>query len=665
MYRILHFVEDDFFGRVLEIEFSKRDLGEEYVYLLGNFNAFNEGSFRMEKKGRRFITRILLPEGVWFYLFSTKYRFILDEENPEVEYYKKESYKFNSKVNVCKAIYPENNIEDLMFHRPTPLYIYTLDGKTALVKLRISKDKVPKDVFIVANGIKMKMEKIAEDRVFIFYEAMIPVKDRLEYSFIVEYFDDTVKYGEFSLSVSEIMKSVKIPNWIFDIIVYQIMVDRFAPQRNTPDSFGHFGGNFKGLMKNFGHLIDLGINALYLTPIYKSKTYHSYDVEDHFLVDEKYGGNGLFSEFVNKCHEYDIKIFLDGVFHHTSAYHKFFIDVLRNGKNSKYFRWYRIFNKEIAPKEFIDKILHNGPKRERACYSSEGQKWYYESFFNVWIMPRLNHENDDVVKYVKDVVRFWIENYGISGWRIDVAHGVPPDFWRKIFSDYLDRYYIFGEVMDDGRIWIHKKFNGLMNYALYEVILEFFVYGRISAEHLLNEIMLLRAYYGPYEHSMYNFLDNHDVSRFLGLLGGDVDKYACSLAFLFTYPGVPAIFYGDEIGLSNLKINDEEQRVPMIWDKNLWNWKVYNIIKRLIEIRKRNVEFRKGIFIPIEFSGRKLDYIRKYGKSISRVIINYGDNDIVLDISDKNHEILAYNNAEIGDKVMLKGYSFIIFKIDE
>lgn len=663
MYKILRFVEDNFFGRVLEIEFSKKDLGEEYVYLLGNFNAFNEGSFRMKKRGRRLYTRIFLPEGIWYYLFSTRYRLILDEENAEVEFYKRESYKFNSKVNICRAVYFENTTEDLVFHRPTPLYVYTLDGKNSLVRLRASRHKVPKEVFIVINGIKRKMKKIAEDRAFAFYEAIVPAKNLLEYSFIVEYPENSIKYGEFSISLAELMESVKIPNWIFDLIIYQIMVDRFVPQRTTPDSFGHFGGNFKGIMDNFNYLIKLGVNALYLTPIYKSKTYHSYDVEDYFLVDEKYGGNELFSKFVSKCRTYNVKIFLDGVFHHTSAYHKFFIDVLRNGKNSKYFEWYKIFNEKIAPKEFVEEVLKNAPKKERECYFSKRLDWYYESFFNVWIMPRLNHENPEVMKFVKKVVKFWINNYGISGWRIDVAHGVPPDFWKEVFSEYLDTYYIFGEVMDDGRIWIHNKFNGIMNYTLYELILGFFVYGRISAERFLNELMVLRSYYGPYEYSMYNFLDNHDVSRFLGLLNGDVNKYACSLAFLFTYPGVPAIFYGDEIGLSNLKINNEEQREPMVWNRKLWNWKVYNIIRKLIEVRKNNVEFKRGVFIPIEFSGKKLDYIRKYCERASRIIINYGDNDMILDISGDSLEILTFNNVDLGNKIVLRPHSFIIFKI--
>ena len=622
VYKLQDVVDDPFFGRKVIVEFSKQYLGEKYAYTVGNFNAFFPGSFRMHKSRDRFYIRIPLPEGIWYYLFYTPEGFKLDAENPFQRVYENIAYNFSSTVNVCSVKLQDGTLEDIVYHRTTPLYVFSIDEKIVYVRLRISKE-LRGDPFIILKNGKIRMKLITEDELFSYYEVLIPFKRTLEYSFNIETSQRNIHYGPFTIDFDDLMGVLKAPDWAYDLNFYQIMIDRYCPKRKFPDKLGHLGGDINCLLEKLKHINDLGVKALYLTPIFESRTYHSYDVEDYYNIARKYGGNEAFVRLLKKAKDSGIKIFLDGVFHHTSFFNPFFQEALIKGQSSKYFHWYRIHSNEYDLKRIRKFLLERASGINSLNGTVSEKALPYETFFGVWLMPKLNHENPEVKAFVRDVINYWINEYEIHGWRLDVAHGIPPEFWEEVLGDLLDKYYLFGEVMDDGRIWIHKCFNGLMNYVLYKYILEYFVYKRISSEEFLKRLMLLRVYYGPYEHLMYNFLDNHDVSRFLGLLSGDVDRYLCALVFLYTYTGIPSIFYGDEIGLKNVKLSDEEQREPMNWDKNTWNKTILDTTRALIRLRNSRIELRRGIFIPIRFKKDVLDYVRVYKGNKIRVIINY------------------------------------------
>ena len=212
---------------------------------------------------------------------------------------------------------------------------------------------------------------------------------------------------------------------------------------------------------------------------------------------------------------------------------------------------------------------------------------------------------------------------GADVWRLDVAHGVPPDVWREVRKDMPNDAYLIGEVMDDARLWLFDKFHGTMNYPLYEALLRFFVYEEITAEEFLNWLELLSTYYGPAEYTMYNFLDNHDVERFLGLVG-DKRKYFCALTFLMTYKGIPAIYYGDEVGLENMNVPSMEiSRTPMEWNAKEWDKEILKTTKELIKLRRGSKALQKGIFKPVTFKDKLLVYRRALNNENILVAINY------------------------------------------
>ncbi|WP_258083326.1 alpha amylase N-terminal ig-like domain-containing protein [Thermococcus thermotolerans] len=614
MYKIFGFKPDWRFGRVAEVEFSI-PRGGSYAYLVGNFNAFNEGSFRMRKKGKRWSIRLELPEGTWHYGFSVDGEFLPDPENQERETYRRLSYKFERKVSVARII-----AEGGFFHRPSATYLYSFAGRTHVI-FRSLRGKASRVVLRAGNG-EIVMRPKTHDDIFEYFEAVLPGKGPIEYSFLVETGEKAIEYGPFD---AEPYRS-ESPKWVFGRVFYQIMPDRFekgpsgTPGGEALRSEEFHGGDLAGIAKRLDHIEGLGVNALYLTPIFESMTYHRYDVTDYFRVDRKLGGWVVFRELVRELKKRDIRLILDGVFHHTSFFHPYFQDVILNGEKSRYRDFYRITGFPAVSEEFLEVLKSREPWSEK-YRELKWMKRNYESFYSVWLMPRLNHDSPEVKRFIKDVMRYWLEN-GADGWRLDVAHGVPPELWRGVRKAMPGDAYLFGEVMDDARLWLFDKFHGTMNYPLYELILRFFVEREIDAEDFLNGLELLSAHYGPAENTMYNFLDNHDTERFIDLVG-DERKYLCALAFLMTYKGIPSIFYGDEVGLNGGGEGLSAGRTPMKWDEGEWNLSLLNATKELVRLRRENRALQLGEFRPLSFKDGLLLYERIHGDESVLVGINY------------------------------------------
>ena len=617
MYKIFGFRGDETFGRVALVEFSTPVEGDEtYAYLLGSFNAFNEGSFRMMRDGRRWRLKVELPEGTWYYGFSVGGNYTADPENPEKTTYKRDSYKFERTASVATITGDEE-----VLHVPSLLYLYTFSDRTHVL-LRAKRGRV-KEAMFVADG-RVPMRRKGKDSLFEYFEVVVPVGGRMEYSFEITMGDGETRYlGPFEA----VPQRISAPEWVLGTVFYQIMPDRFAMGLESKDPVtgdeNLYGGDLRGVRNHLDHLSRLGVNGLYLTPIFESKTYHGYDVEDYFHVAGRLGGDAEFEPLVRELKARGIKLVLDGVFHHTSFFHPYFQDLIRKGEGSEYREFYRTTGFPVLPEEFIEILSSRLPWGEKYL-RLKGMERNYESFFSVWLMPRLNHDSRRVREFMVNVMRYWLER-GADGWRLDVAHGVPPGVWREVRERMPEDAYLVGEVMDDARLWLFEAFHGVMNYRLYDALLRFFVTEEIGAEEFLNELELLSAYYGPAEYFTYNFLDNHDTERFLDLVNGDVEKYLCALAFLMTYRGIPSIFYGDEIGLRGNGEGMASGRTPMRWNPENWNTKVLTVTKELINLRRSSRALQTGEFRPLEFREKVLVYERMEEDERVLVAINLSD----------------------------------------
>ncbi len=336
MYKIFGFRKDKALGRVALVEFSTPVEREEtYAYLLGSFNAFNEGSFRMSKAGGRWKIETELPEGLWHYAFSWTGATQPTLRTRKKTTYKRRSYKFERTASVARITGDEE-----VFHVPSLLYLYTFSTRTHVL-LR-AKGGSMEGVALITNE-KVPMQKKGSDGLFDYFEAVVPAEKRMEYSFEAQMKDGRIEYlGSFEAIPSEIGAS----SWVLESVFYQIMPDRFAiglKRKGLPaKGENSHGGDLRGIRDHLNHLLELGVDGLYLTPIFESKTYNGYDVEDYSHVARRLGGDEEFDVLVRELKGMGIRLIFDGVFHHTSFFHPYFQDLIRNGEKSKYREFYRI-----------------------------------------------------------------------------------------------------------------------------------------------------------------------------------------------------------------------------------------------------------------------------------------------------------------------------------
>lgn len=414
------------------------------------------------------------------------------------------------------------------------------------------------------------------------------------------------------------MEEFKSPDWVKDSIFYQIFIDRFydGNEDNNPtitERWGYkptinnfFGGDLEGVIKKLPYLENLGINAIYLTPIFRAPSNHKYDTEDYIEIDPSFGNISIFKKLLKVAHSRDIKIIIDGVFNHTGDKFWAFRDVLKKGKDSLYLNWYFINNFPLIKK----------PKPN------------YATFGDAYFLPKLNVDNTKVKKYIFNIVEFWTK-MGIDGWRLDVPFMIKNhNFWkefRRLVKNINPNAYLVGEIWESAKPWLlGDEFDGSINYSLRKLIIEYFVNGEVTAKEFDDKLKILLNDY-PWEAtlSMLNLLGSHDTERFLTLCKGDIKKIKLSLIFLMTFPGVPMIYYGDEVGMMGEK--DPDCRRTMIWDKTLWDKKINSIYRKLINFRMEHESLRSGNFETLFVFNRFYAYQRLKESDIVIVVLNSGE----------------------------------------
>jgi cyclomaltodextrinase / maltogenic alpha-amylase / neopullulanase len=382
---------------------------------------------------------------------------------------------------------------------------------------------------------------------------------------------------------------MSVPAWVTDAIFYQIFPDRFEngdpgndPSNKVewdtlPTPYTFFGGDIQGIIQRLDHLAELGINAIYLNPIFQSPSTHRYNATDYYKIDRKLGDMGDWQVLVKAAHQRDIRIILDGVFNHCGRGFFAFDDVLENGEHSPYKDWFHIFHFPVD------------------AYSP-GDARDYLGWWKLKSLPKLNTSNVEVRAYLLDVARYWIEQ-GADGWRLDVPNEIDDDrFWaefRQVVLAANPQAYLVGEIWDVVPRWVGENhFDGLMNYPLRSAVLEL-LQGKMKATLFAERVESLLTVY-PQEniYAQFNSLGTHDTERVLTMLGGNINKVKLAFSFLFAYPGVPSIYYGDEIGLEGHKDPDCRRTFP--WDRTRWNMELFDHVKQLSQLRARYPALRSG-----------------------------------------------------------------------
>ncbi len=373
-------------------------------------------------------------------------------------------------------------------------------------------------------------------------------------------------------------------------VFYEIFVQSFA------DSNGDGIGDINGMTTKLDYLQDLGITAVWLMPLSPSPSYHKYDVTDYKAIHPDYGSMDDFKRFIKEAHQRGIRVIIDFVIHHSSSQHPWFSEAKKGP-----FAWYRNYYL-WADKESIQGSIE---KEETSMDSDNKWQWhpvdmndthtdYYSGFFHSG-MPDLNFDNPAVREEVYSIGEFWLQEVGVDGFRMDAAKHIYPDeraedahaFWREFkaaMQAVKPDVYLIGEVWSDAKstapyaAGFSSLFNFDLSYSLLETVkngdqraaeVKGNTYKTEEKSQLIDILNYSSLWFTKYNIDFLSatFLSNHDQVRTASVLDAHAEKIKLAASILFTLPGTPYIYYGEEIGMLGKK-PDENVREPMIWDED-------------------------------------------------------------------------------------------------
>ncbi|MEC0330184.1 alpha-glycosidase [Paenibacillus macerans] len=500
---------------------------------------------------------------------------------------------------------------EALYHVPRDKWAYAYDPATIHLRIRTKRDDVERVFALTGDKYDWKgtyqelaMEKAAHDRMFDYWEVSVrPRFKRLSYAFKLVAGAETVYMQDSGIQTEEPtppgelfefpyiheIEVFKVPEWAKQAVFYQIMPERFAngdPSNDPkpveawggkPTRENYFGGDLQGVLDHLDDLVDLGITAIYFTPLFAAPSNHKYDTMDYKKVDPHFGDNALLKKVVECCHERGIRVVLDAVFNHCGEQFPPFQDVLKNGAASPYADWFHV-------NQFPARVENGFPT--------------YDTFGFFPKMPKFNTANPRLKEYLLGVAEYWIKEIKLDGWRLDVANEIDHHFWRE-FRQVVKKAnpdaYLIGEVWSDSLNWLlGDQFDSVMNYPFADKVLEFFNSGMDGCAFSDEMGALIMRYPQQTNEVVFNMLCSHDTPRLLTRVGGDKRKLKLCVVFLFTYIGTPCVFYGDEIGLTGE--GDPDCRKCMEWDRSKQDRELYDFYKLMIALRKKHIALRQGRF---------------------------------------------------------------------
>lgn len=414
---------------------------------------------------------------------------------------------------------------------------------------------------------------------------------------------------------------VSSPLFYDSAVIYELYIRTFA------DSDDDGIGDFNGITGKLGYLADtLGVNTLWLMPWNESTTEHGYNVVDYFSIEQDYGTFEDYQAFLKESKKRGMRILMDFVINHTDSTHNWFLDAYNNPASS-YSSWYQFTDSTNTDWN------HFGVERK---------------------MPKLDFSNPDVGEYFLEAARFWLDpngdgdfSDGVDGFRCDAAKEVPHTYWntfRKYVKDINPEVLLLGEVWDNLNYLIpfyKDEFDMLFDYPFYYSLERFLANGTPArfAEDEMRYISTL-----PEGHQKVRFLSNHDNQRPINLFNGDINKLKQALFLIFSLPGTPMIYYGDEI-LYQGEMPPENVRNEMDWkmvaDSLRWHDSNLYFYRDLITMRKAN----PVLYARHDSSNNSLRMFTDRTGSVLAFLRYSGDEWYfgIVNTSDKSHRDLTFD----------------------
>ena len=484
------------------------------------------------------------------------------------------------------------------------------------------------------------------------------------------YYSGEVFFSEPSKERSEYFKFpfnhradiARAPDWVHGAVVYNIFPDSFATSRRhislepTEREFGglvthgKLGGTIRGVTENLDYLSGLGINCVYLNPIFEAHSNHRYNTADYLNVDPLLGTNEEFEVLCREAAKYGIGIVLDGVFSHTGSDSRYFNREGRYGDggayrdpNSPYRSWY-----DFDPK----------------------YKGGYRSWWGFETLPEVNEETPSFVEFITGeggVIDTWLRR-GAAGFRLDVADELPDAFIEKIrtaVKRVSPEKFLLGEVWEDATTkfgfdhrrtyLLGKGLDSVMNYPFKNSVLDF-VKGK-PAQQAANEILSICEHYpAPAINTALNFLSTHDTERALTVIADEpangrgrewqsgrsvtgeayeegMLRLRMAYAIIYTLPGVPCLYYGDEIGMQGYR--DPFNRAFFCWDSH--EERLRPVLAQLAQLRHSCEAFRTGELRVLRAEDGILHYQRIGKTETAEIIVNRSEHIIVEPLASGKH----------------------------
>lgn len=438
-------------------------------------------------------------------------------------------------------------------------------------------------------------------------------------------------------------------------VCYEIFVRSFC------DSNGDGIGDLNGITSKLDYLADLGIEAIWLTPINPAPSYHKYDPVDHFGIEPEFGTMDDFKRLLSEAHKRNIVVYLDLIVNHTSTYHPWFQEAIKGPENP-----YRNFYWWLCP----EKIEELGiAERQTSDDSDEVYPWHevpgdFEKYYGLFYkgMPDLNYSSEPLKEELAKIITYWLADIGIDGFRLDAARHIFP-IWEKEknhgFWEYFNEIvrkakpdtYTVAEVWAE--TWEVAPYLESLN-ATFHFDLSFALQRIIIQEKDENLVQQLLASYSQFESYNPEFIDaimltNHDQDRIGSVVNHRVDKIKLAAALLLTLPGQPYIYYGEEIGMLGTK-PDPYIREPFLWtdcdddpDKTSWQTAEFTTLKTVTPL---SVQMEKDDSIYNHY--KKLIFLKKNTPALAQII-----HPNLEEVESLDNEIIAYIRTHTTDPVLI------------
>jgi len=618
----------------------------ESVCVVGSFNAWKVGSHQMRRTvGGAWEIDMQLSEGVHYYKFVVdENQWHHDQRNHQhiddghggrnsvlglgvlASISESHEHSGDGKINAAG-----------LEHDPSKnFYLQKLNDGSCLLRYRSLANDVEKVTIAFRKPAShLAMSPVLSDKRSTVWEARIGGKVNGDYTFILKDGDLTAAHpANFQLN-QKAMQSNPVPEWAKHAIWYQIMPDRFRNGERSWDPkdvntwtarYDHledfeavsgqsywkyavfqrnYGGDLQGMIEKLSYLKELGVNALYLNPVFQAESHHKYNATSYLHIDDRLGGGGYaaaeasedlldpttwtwtesdkkFLEFVRVAKSQGFKVVIDGVFNHVGVQHPAFQDLLRNGKSSPFKDWFEVTS--------WDPFKYSGwagfgelpvfRKDEIHGLSSAEVREHIYAITRRWMDPNGDGSCDD----------------GIDGWRLDVPNEVPMPFWDQwcsLVREINPEAYIVGEIWQRAEEWVKPgRFDAVMNYPFAEAVIPWIANreNKLSTSEMVNQLTELRLAYGVETGQvMQNLVDSHDTDRLVSQIQNpdraydqrnrlqdtnsnyddsrpsaeSYQKARLVALFQMTWIGAPMIWAGDEIGMWGA--DDPMCRRPMMW----------------------------------------------------------------------------------------------------